>query len=134
SSFALHLSHLFHYLRPRPPRSTLFPYTTLFRTVIYPDLVLDPSYGQAKETISAEEISNVPHDRYARHIYCPSQAPEFDTLSPPHGIHSPHLYYSLSHLVNVHCFLYLYSFLNVLIYVEKPTDQVALNLLFGNGI
>src|SRR5262249_62095211 len=29
-----YLSHFFFFMIPRPPRSTLFPYTTLFRSIV----------------------------------------------------------------------------------------------------
>src|SRR5436309_15712471 len=39
------LSIVFFFLIiPRPPRSTLFPYTTLFRSII-PDEAVDPAFG-----------------------------------------------------------------------------------------
>src|SRR5437762_9166220 len=39
----MHHSHIFFLLNPRPPRPTLFPYTTLFRSLPFSARKLTPS-------------------------------------------------------------------------------------------
>src|SRR2546427_6859568 len=50
----------------RPPRSTLFPYTTLFRSDVLVDLGLDPVHGVAHQThvlIGVEALDGLHQDR-----------------------------------------------------------------------
>src|SRR3712207_8890886 len=44
------VSAVFFLMIRRPPRSTLFPYTTLFRSVIIESLTLPPAHPQPGET------------------------------------------------------------------------------------
>src|SRR3989338_6786085 len=53
---------IFFLMIRRPPRSTLFPYTTLFRSVVKGSIGGPPS-GQASASQSAWEISAIPLDR-----------------------------------------------------------------------
>src|SRR5256885_9462870 len=43
----------------RPPRSTLFPYTTLFRSIVIAQLVSAARAGQAREPVNGPGISVV---------------------------------------------------------------------------
>src|SRR5437879_13411502 len=47
----------------RPPRSTLFPYTTLFRSVVIPEIVLDDvgAVAQAQDEVLVPEVGVVLH-------------------------------------------------------------------------
>src|SRR5258705_10121192 len=40
----------------RPPRSTLFPYTTLFRSIVVPDSVADPLRYYKNNTVNSRAL------------------------------------------------------------------------------
>src|SRR2546427_13307520 len=51
----------------RPPRSTLFPYTTLFRSKVgqVTTIALDPKSGRARVTLDLDERLEIPVDTTA---------------------------------------------------------------------
>src|SRR5436190_17002370 len=48
---------------PRPPRSTLFPYTTLFRSVLQPQQDFAPQPGDADGVFGGKAAGRVGQDR-----------------------------------------------------------------------
>src|SRR5207248_10193176 len=62
------LSPLFSLLRPPPPRSTLFPYTTLFRSLLVADGCIDQAvvYGEGRNFLTALIVPNWENVRKAQ--------------------------------------------------------------------
>src|SRR5206468_4792871 len=60
---SLHSTYFFFLLLRRPPRSTLFPYTTLFRSGIpFADFAIDKGFtklGDTTEVISSYQFNNI---------------------------------------------------------------------------
>src|SRR5438552_11432138 len=63
---------------PRPPRSTLFPYTTLFRS--HPHPALDPVRDNARRRIAPEEASAAGFRRRSKIGRAPSELQSPDHL------------------------------------------------------
>src|SRR2546430_7056905 len=67
----------------RPPRSTLFPYTTLFRSLSYADLAYEVLKKFATDIPDAD-LKALTHKTYRAEVYCNARAGEHAARSEEH--------------------------------------------------
>src|SRR5207245_2119491 len=69
------VSHLSSSPHPRPPSSTLFPYTTLFRSRLLGKRCVTAETSERRRRIALEHLDELPHDPGPRRSGVPARSP-----------------------------------------------------------